>query len=67
VALLEHEERLAQVHRRVEDLTPFYGSVEVIPLDRLYLFPRERLEDVHQCEEPDLFLTEWRCSVSALV
>src|SRR5215207_229657 len=36
-ALLEHEERLAEIHRRVESLAPLDTGVEVLPVDVLYL------------------------------
>jgi len=41
-------------------LRPIDSLVEVLPLDRLYLFPRERLEDVNQGEELDLLFPEYR-------
>src|SRR5215208_5670963 len=56
--LLEHEEHLIFLIRRVEDLAPLKMSIRDTAAELLDLLTRERLQDVHHREEAKLFL--WR-------
>jgi hypothetical protein len=57
-SFLEHEERLAALLWGVKDLAPLIMGVRDAKAELLYLFSRERLQDVHHGEEAQLFF--WR-------
>jgi hypothetical protein len=50
--LPEHEQPLAAVLWRVEDLARLKMDVWQLAVEVLYLLGRERFEDIHQREEP---------------